>query len=233
MSYLAAGMARASTSKLAWLAGLVLGCWAGLSGCASTRTVMLRPEPRALVGDVPSSAPNRPAFDSVTLVRPSGAASADPTLRDIEAALVSSGVRVIAPGERAKGSAAQAVLQLEHFEWMADRRLFVLFDSSATDFTPASEQDYRAAKPRSRWIVEALVLRCEGKLIDAGNGQVVDVFRIEVGSAPSAPLSFTANRGGVIPEQHGTGVSSFALAQHRQWLGVQVAKALVKHITLR
>jgi hypothetical protein len=146
---------------------------------------------------------------------------------------VSSGVRVIASSDRAKGAAAESVLQIDRLEWSIDRRFYVLDDSSATSFTPASEQAYRSAKPRTRWVVEALLLRCDGKLIDGKSGQIVDVIRIELGSMPSAPLSSMANRGGIVPEQYGTGVSSFALPEHRQWLSAALPRSLVKHITLR
>lgn len=194
-----------------------------LPACGS-HSVLLRPAPRGQPDALASPAPNRPAFASIRVVPPAGA-GADPTLSDLEAGLIASGVRVMA----AKGD-ADAILQLERMEWVTDRQLFVL---DRDRFVPVGEQAYAAEAPRSRWMVECLVFRLSGKLVNARNGELVDVLRFELSSLPSAPLSFDVKRGAISASQYGTGVSSFALPQHRQWLVARVVKALVHHITLR
>jgi hypothetical protein len=186
--------------------------------------VLLRPEPRGQTVEPASMAPNRPAFASVMVVPPAGA-GADPTLSDLEAGLIAAGVRVIAT----KGD-ADAILQLERMEWVTDHQFFIL---DADKFVPVGEQAYRAASPRSRWVVESLVFRLWGKLVNAKTGEIVDVLRIEPSSLPDEPISFAVKRDSISAEQYGTGVSTYALPQHRQWLMARVVKALVHHITLR
>lgn len=206
-----------------------VGC---LLACASSRMAVLQPRGYAQVADSMSAAPNRPGFSSLTILAPG---NSQPTLRDVEAALVSSGVRVISSGAAgrvadAKASGAQAVLQLEQLDWSVDRRFFVLRDSAAPAFSPATEQQYKAAKPRFRWIVEGVVLRVAGKLIATDTGAIVDVLRLEYGSIPDATLQFKVGRGGIDPEQYRTGVSTYALPEHRRWVTEQIASALLRHV---
>jgi hypothetical protein len=111
-----------------------------------------------------------------------------------------------------------------------NRQFFVL-DSDR--FVPVGEQAYQAEAPGSRWLVESLIFRLSGKLVNAKNGELVDVLRLELSSLPDTPLSFKVKRGAISPEQYGTGVSTYALPQHRQWLMARVVKALAYHITLR
>lgn len=214
---------------------LVLVAW-WLLGCGSSRIAVLQPRGYAQVADSVSAAPNRPSFSSLMIVRMGGnRSSVAPAVQELEAALVSSGVRVIAPSATgrvadAKAAGAEAVLELEQLEWSADRRFFVLSDSAARAFTPATEQQYQAAKPRFRWIVEGVVLRVAGKLIATESGAIVDVLRLEYGSIPDTTLSFDVGRGGIDPAQYRTGVSTYALPEHRRWVTGQIAAAILRHV---